>query len=129
MPSEVKLRLIFSSNNLSSEQINKVVNFKPSKTWNCGDLVHPLAKNRHKDNGCQLEFTDSSLSSAGKRMMSALDKQILSLKKLPNDIEVDLSCIVNVENNSVPELFFNTELIQFAASIRAALDIDIYILE
>lgn len=50
-----------------------------------------------------------------------------NLQRRVDGIDVELSCIVNVYG-SVPELHLDPNVVQFAASIGAALDFDVYVL-
>jgi hypothetical protein len=42
-------------------------------------------------------------------------------------VDVELSCVVNVRG-AVPELHLEPAVVRFAASVGAALDIDVYVL-
>jgi Domain of unknown function (DUF4279) len=124
--SDIKLRLVLTSKTLSPEQISARAKITPSKTWRSGDVVHPRATNRHKENGCTVEVVDTALSAAAKRLSDQLRDQSATLTNLA-DIDVELSCVVNV-HGSVPELHLDPEIVAFAASIKAALDFDVYVL-
>src|SRR5262245_14173522 len=100
--SDVKLRLVLTSTTLSPQEISSRTRVTPSKTWKSGDVVHPRATNRHKENGCVVEVSDTALSAAAKKLIDQLGRQSAMLTDLPG-IDIELSCIVNV-HGSAPEL-------------------------
>jgi len=124
--SNLKLRLVLTSTTLSPQEISARAKIAPSKIWKTGDVVHPRATNRHKENGCVVEVVDNALSAAAKQLIDRLKKQSATLVDL-KDIDIELSCIVNVQG-SVPELHLDPEVVAFAASIKASLDFDVYVL-
>jgi hypothetical protein len=124
--SDIKLRLVLTSATLSPQEISSRAKVKPSMTWKTGEPVHPRATNRHKENGCVVEVVDTALSAAAKRLMAQLSGQSATLANLA-DIAVEVSCVVNVRG-AVPELHLEPDVVAFAASINAALDVDVYVL-
>jgi hypothetical protein len=124
--SDIKLRLVLTSAILSPQEISSRATITPSLTWKTGEPVHPRATNRHKENGCVVEVVDTALSAAAKRLLAQLRGQSATLAGL-TDIAVELSCIVNVRG-AVPELHLEPDVVAFAASIKAALDVDVYVL-
>ena len=124
--SNVKLRLVLTSTALSPQEISARAKITPSKIWKSGDVVHPRATNRHKENGCVVEVEDTALSAAANQLIDRLEGQAATLANLA-DIDLELSCIVNVRG-SVPELHLDPAVVAFAASIKAALDFDVYVL-
>ena len=125
--SDIKLRLVLTSTKLSPEEICAQAKITPSKTWKTGDVVHPRATNRHKENGCVVEVVDGALSAAARQLIERLRAQSATLTNL-TAIDVELSCIVNLYQESAPEMHLDPEVVAFAASIKAALDFDVYFL-
>jgi len=128
MNSELKLRLVLTSQVHTASELAQFANICPSKSWSSGDVVHPKARNVHKENGCLLEVKDASLAAATKRLLSDLQAQSATLLNLPADISVELSCIVYMKD-AAPELHLETQDVSFLASIGAEVDIDVYMLE
>ena len=122
--SEIKLRLVLTSKTLSPKEISARAKITPTTTWKSGDVVHPRATNVHKENGCTVEIIDTALSAAAERLVDRLKSAVLANL---DGVDVELSCIVNVYG-SVPELHLDPDVVQFAASIGAALDFDVYVL-
>lgn len=125
---ELKLRLILTSQSHTANEMAKLAGINPTKSWASGEVVHPKAKNVHKQNGCLLEIEDASLAGAIKRLQKDLQARSATLLALPKDIDVELSCIVYLKG-AVPELHLGPQDINFLASIGAGVDIDVYMLE
>jgi len=128
MKSELKLRLILTSKSLTADDMATLAGISPSKSWTRGQVVHPSAKNVHKENGCLLQIEDSSLSSAAKRLEETLQAQSAALLELPKDVDIELSCVVYLKG-AAPELHLEPQTVDLLASIGAGIDIDIYTLE
>jgi hypothetical protein len=128
MNSELKLRLILTSQSHTANEMAKLAGINPTKSWASGEVVHPKAKNVHKQNGCLLEIEDASLAGALKRLQKDLQSQSASLLDLPEDIDIELSCIVYMSGEA-PELHLESQHVEFLASMGAAVDIDVYMLE
>ena|SRR5688572_24537227 len=124
--SDIKLRLVLTSATLSPQEISSRARITPSMTWKTGEPVHPRATNLHKENGCVVEVVDTALSAAAKRLMAQVKGQSATLAGLV-DVAVELSCVVNVRG-AVPELHLEPDVVAFVASIKAALDVDVYVL-
>jgi hypothetical protein len=122
--SDVKLRLVLTSTTLSPQEIALRAGITPSQSWKTGEPVHPRATNRHKENGCVVQVVGSALSAVAKRLVEQLRSSTLTTL---DGIEVELSCVVNVRG-AVPELHLEPTIVAFAASIKAALDFDVYVL-
>lgn len=123
---EIKLRLVLTSTAQTPEQIVAQAGIVPSESWRIGEVVHPRATNRHRENGCMVEVIDSALSSAAKLLTDAVRTQSATLTNLTS-VDVELSCVVYVYD-VMPELHLDPEFVAFAASIGAALDFDVYVL-
>jgi len=126
--SELKLRLVLTSQSHTANQMAKFAGINPTKSWASGEVVHPKAKNVHKQNGCLLEIEGDSLAEALKRLQKDLESQTASLLDLPENIDIELSCIVYISGEA-PELHIEPQQVDFLASMGAAVDIDIYMLE
>lgn len=128
MKSELKLRLILTSQSHTANEMAKSAGINPTKSWANGEVVHPKAKNVHKQNGCLLEVEDTSLAGALEQLQNVLQSQSASLLDLPNNVEVELSCIVYLSGEA-PALYLEPQHVKFLASMGAAVDIDVYMLE
>lgn len=128
MKSELKLRLILTSQSHTANEMAKLAGINPTKSWASGEVVHPKAKNVHKQNGCLLEIEDASLAGALKRLQKDLQSQSASLHDLPKNVDIELSCIVYLSGEA-PELHLEPKQVEFLASVGAAVDIDVYMLE
>ncbi|GMU74798.1 MAG: hypothetical protein AMXMBFR45_02890 [Gammaproteobacteria bacterium] len=121
----LKLRLVLTSADWDSEKIVAKAGLNPTRKWARGDRVHPKATNLEKENGCLVEVTGASLSSAAGDLLRILEPTKLHREPLPKEIEVEFSCIVYMEDGA-PELHMDQQFVRFAAQLGASIDFDVY---
>lgn len=113
------------------EIATKTLQINPSQGWIKGE--NTLSENRKMIDTCWLISTgyEKSLD-----INEQLSKVLLlvkhkkdSLLELKNNycIKFLFSIVINIENNQTPAIYFDTELIEFANSIKAEFSIDLYV--
>jgi hypothetical protein len=111
------------------EEITRLLGLTPGKTWRQGELVHPRAKHRHRQNGWRLDAPGDENGTDLDERVSALMDQITPradrFASLPPGSEVELSCVIYISVPS-PVLGLSARNVKRLAELGAHLDLDVY---
>ncbi|MFT4143586.1 MAG: DUF4279 domain-containing protein [Mobilitalea sp.] len=110
--------------------ISKELQIEPNECWKKGDKV----KNRSvlRDFSCwnyKIKYEESL--DVNNQLIPLIDKiksnknKLIEMKKHQN-LDYKINIVIQIENNEKPAIYLNSESIEFANSINAEFDIDLY---
>jgi hypothetical protein len=125
----IKVNMVITGFECSPEHITNLIGVNPTKVWKRGEIVHPKAKNIHKESGWLLSSQRDAVNSSIDEQISTLSNVITPIlgnfHKLPEGLEIELSCIINAYEY-MPPICFSTDSVAFASKLGASIDVDIY---
>ena len=125
----IKVNMVITGFECSPEHITNLIGVNPTKVWKRGEIVHPKAKNIHKESGWLLSSQCDAVNSSIDEQISTLSNVITPIlgnfHKLPEGLEIELSCIINAYEY-MPPICFSTDSVAFASKLGASIDVDIY---
>lgn len=125
---EGHVRLVVTSNCLSSTKIIDLLGIRGDRTWNAGD-VRERTVIREPESGWIINSTAEKflhIEDHIKNIMELVDGLESNFKSVSEIIgcEVQISCTIYCDD--VPQLNFSKATISWAGKLGASLDIDIY---
>jgi len=124
------------------EELTYLVGVQPSKSWKKGDLINPFKdpsiktsikiERRHEFNGWSVSSKiDSSfeLSKHIESVFNQLQDNWTNLVTVCSHYYVELQCVVYIrEENNVPAIFFEKDVIHKLSELSGEIDVDMYVL-
>jgi len=127
---EIEVSLVLTSTAADPEEITSSTGIEPDQTWYKGDLIGASSL-RYKLNGWKLTSGASSDRGLRHHLESLIDRLgpgIVGLQGLPSAWDAEVACAIYV-HESAPEIHFDSSAVAVFASLRAAIDVDVYCLE
>lgn len=131
MNDEIKLYIKIVGFEYDINYINKILDMKPTKSWNKGEKRHPSATILHKQNGWMLRSnlpSNSTINDQAHDLIESIRPKKKQLIDLSKKAEITIYCSVYTSLGR-PEIYFGKDIIKFLSEINAAIDVDSYILE
>jgi len=125
---EFFVSLKISDFDCSHETITKILQLKPTKVHNKGDLVTPKSIRKFKENIWVLKLQQNNISEVEillNKLINILKNKKNKFFNLPKSSYIEIS-IVGYLENGMPSLHFDYKHIAFIHSIKAEIDIDLY---
>ena len=130
MSDEIYAELVISSENLTPDQINTLIDIKYDKSYLKGDTIHPsiIRVKRNAWIMCSRVNRNAPLQAHVEDILNRVFSKIVNFKELAeqHDVEVDFNCVVNTLDR--PAMFFTKEQVAAIYKMGASIDIDLYIL-
>jgi len=111
--------------------ISNALKIEPTQFWSIGDDIRQTGKKR--------EYTCWILSTGYEETLD-INTQLIKIEELfinktillkelkeRNYLSYSIDVIIKIENEEVPAIYLETEIIQFAANIGARFDFDTYV--
>jgi hypothetical protein len=133
MGSQLKVRLVVTSETLLPKTISDLVGISPTTTWLRGETVHPKATNIHKENGWVLSLEDGGTELIAERIIDRLialvprGKLAALCKQHPGSVAVEMSIIAHLRSESMPSISLTPEQVAFLADCAGSFDVDLYL--
>jgi hypothetical protein len=127
---EVKVYFKITGFDCPPSNITNLIGIEATKTWLKGDLTHPKAIIKHRQNGWMLQSSLSKDTPLREQIESLLDIVLPRkgvLRKLPNGSEKSILCAVYSVDGR-PDISLPADVIIAIAEIGANLDLDLYLL-
>ncbi|BCJ98304.1 DUF4279 domain-containing protein [Anaerocolumna chitinilytica] len=125
----VDFRII--GDNYNIQEITDILLIKPSRYWKSGDDI--LQTGRKYDctewifsTGYEETLDISTQIKKIKSIFLEKSNQLVSLREKYN-LKYCIEIVIKIENNAVPAIYLDSEIINFAAIIGATFDFDTYI--
>lgn len=126
---KVSLRLMGEEYNV--QEITDFLNITPSKTWNKGESIRNSGQKRTYT--AWIYSTDEietlNVYSQAVKIEKLFLPKIKEISFLKNkyDLDISLDFVINIKNEEVPAIYFESSFIEFAASVGAGFDMDTYV--
>lgn len=130
MDTKILASIVFTGDDFDPEEITSYIGLKPSKIWYKGEKIQNSAIKRKK-NGWLL--------STGREISLDLDIQIREItdsikphiSKIIEicqkfNLETELSCAIYIEDDKIPSIHFEKDILKIISDLKAEIDIDIY---
>ncbi len=123
--SEIKVKLVIADFECSPEEITKILEINPTKTWLKGEPVLPTARNFHKQNGWVLQSPNNSVNSTVdaqvESLLSIIAPHVDKFATLPKDVYIELSCVIFTDSDRFPAVGFSYNTIRMLAKISGSM--------
>lgn len=124
----VSAKLIISGENFNTDIFRELL-IKPEKVWKQGDLVIPLAKKLHSDNGVSFRLlkscSDYEWLELTEQKLREISADIIKFNLKQFNVIPELGLFIETDGSTFPPIHFNHSMILLMGSIGAELDIDI----
>lgn len=124
---EVFVSLSITSNQMTADEIGAQLEMQCDKCWKVGDF-RGKTKIKEKANGWKIEHHAESVDDVQPTLESLLNRvsgKENRLVELARSCEVLVRCAVY--SKGAPPLFFDNHILEIITRIKAALDIDLYL--
>ena len=116
----------------SLDEVTEKLKVIPTETYKRGDLI-PNRSTVHyrKETSWDLGTGYQNSLEVNKQLQEILDKlqnKILIINEIKEtySLECKLFIVIKIENGNTPALYMDREIIKFASSIEAEIDLDLY---
>jgi hypothetical protein len=120
-----------TGNEFDPNMITNVLQIEPNECWEKGEQIRNKSINRSFS--CWIIRTEYEESlDVNNQITSILRKikdkknQLIDLKE-HKDLDYKIDIVIRIENNEKPAIYLNSDSIEFANSIKAEFEIDLYI--
>ncbi len=114
---------------LDPGHVTAVTGVQPSKTWRTGDLIDPRTPLRYTHNGWRVDSKISAdLDEQIRDVYSRLQPAWAQFEELGERYYAEISCVLYIYGGARPPMHFDREIVERAAQLHAAIDIDLYVL-
>lgn len=111
------------------EEITRVLNVEPSRSWLAGDLIGPTVR-AFESNGWQLDsqLTDETDPEVHLRelLRRIPDQTVQHLRKATTEWNLQFSIVVEMQDET-PPFNLGVDTLQLVASLGASVDVDLYV--
>lgn len=131
MATQVRISFIITGVGVNPVDITSYIGVKPTETWHAGDRIQESELKCKYDGWCLSSDREDSLY-LDEQVQSILNKiqpHTTKIKQLCNklNLKIEVACAVYIENNEIPSIHFDEEIVKIIADLRAEIDIDLYI--
>ncbi len=125
----VDFRII--GDNYNIQEITDILLIKPSRYWKAGNDIRQTGRKYDCtewifSTGYEETLDISTQIEKIKSIFLEKSNQLVSLREKYN-LKYCIEIVINIENNAVPAIYLDSEIINFAAIIGATFDFDTYI--
>jgi hypothetical protein len=112
-------------------EITNLLGINPTNTWEFGDSIQNTASRRKYD-GWKLSTANKS-DDLNKQIQSIIIQLSPHASKLRAfcekfNLESEVACCIYVDNDEIPEIHFNHEIIKKLVELNTEIDVDFYLL-
>ncbi|MCE5311746.1 MAG: DUF4279 domain-containing protein [Nitrospiraceae bacterium] len=128
MSTKTFVRLKIISDSLTPTDIQSVVGISCDKSWKIGDFRANTIINE-KNNGYIVDSglsIQASLEEHLRNLLLKVTPYSQGIKSLSDDNIVEFSCVMYLEDNERPAIYFEKEIVNEINKLGASLDIDLY---
>jgi hypothetical protein len=126
----MKVYIVINSSKIKKDKIVNIIRGNAGRTISIGD------KKTYSDalydyNSCEYSFDTESflISDAIDLITNFINKNIVNfenLHKMDDNLSVSLRFVIELNGESTPDTFFNSQFLSLLSQIKADLDIDMY---
>ncbi|GHT71982.1 hypothetical protein AGMMS50239_41300 [Bacteroidia bacterium] len=126
----MKVYIAINSSKIGSNEIASIIKDNLSRTINIGDKK-TYSTALYDYNSCEYSFYPKSclISDTIDLITNFIDKNIMNfqiLHKMDDSLAISLRFIIELDGESTPDSFFNSQFLFLLSQIKADLDIDMY---
>lgn len=124
---KVEFRMLGKKFNV--EEVTKILDVLPTSCWKKGEKVRNTERRYTEwtySTQC-VETLDLNVPLRELKKMFILKADALCTLKEKYDLDYILEVVVIIENDEVPAMYFESDILQFLSKIGAEIDIDMYI--
>lgn len=114
-----------------TDMISKELRLEPTRTWRKGEPIRTTGKYYdytawiYGIEACETLDVNVQLSNLQDRFVDKVEK--LARLKKALDLEISIDVAIVVENNELPAIYLESEVVKFIAGLDARIDFDLYI--
>ena len=113
------------------DEITLSLGIEPSRTWRHGDSIQNTLL-KYKEDGWRVSMDEKESLDLQECIQSLLDYILPYTAKIKNlyesdELKPEIACVINIENDQVPAVHINKEVMESIIVLNAELDIDIYL--
>lgn len=129
----IKVKFNITGNDFEPNHLTEKLKIKPTKIWRKGDKVENRKKDIKRKFNCWFlgtEYENSyDINNQLKKIVNIIKNKKSELNELRNSMNLEymFEIVINIENNETPAVYLDSYMIEFANSIKAEFDFDIYV--
>lgn len=132
MKTEIFVAFVLIGFKCEPEEITETLGIVPTQTWKVGTPIGKRGIGRYEDNGWQVKSKlekYADLESHIQSVLQQLEPAWESLAKISALYYTELSCHIYLyDDEQVPAIHFEQEVVRKIAELNAEIDVDIYVL-
>mgnify|MGYP001008688585 CR=1 FL=1 len=130
---DIKIYFSVCGDSLDPIAFDTLVPIRNSDFWNKGDPIKNRLSTSRKESGWECSMEMSNVNHL-EDISDIFFKQFIESSSLigqyivENNLEAKVSIVVTILNKEAPSMFLSQNLVNFLASIKCAIDIDLYVI-
>lgn len=126
----MKSYIIINSEKLTTQQMQSFIISQPHIVVNKGDEMK-YSSNTYSYNSCEFDFPsdDGTIENSLHYIKLFIKENTASIEKmriLDCDLDISLKLVVELDENTLPDTYFDNEIIGLLSMIKSDIDIDLY---
>jgi hypothetical protein len=129
--SEIEAYFRIIGDDVNPAEVTVLTGLPPDKTWKIGELRVPNATIRHHVNAWIISSglpNSAGLTDHLLALVERLRPALPALTDISHRHRSEIDCVIKSYDGDRPEIYFDHDIVNFAAQVNAVIGIDLYIM-